>query len=146
MPFDNSVWFLSTFLCLENKGSLWLLLFLAVLSMAGSSPVSLLGLFWAILVDFGAGCAGDMGGRGGSSRRSLFWFSSEAFGALEMGSEFSNWDDNMSIWCTYNVVFLKKLNYFMYQFCLNFSGSIRWLVNIKNPTKAKWNFRDFIVH
>lgn len=70
-----------------------MLLFLAVLSTAGSSLLSLLGLFWAILVDFGGGCTGDMGGSGGGSRRSFFWVSSEVFDALEMGSKFSNWDE-----------------------------------------------------
>lgn len=56
--------------------------------MAGSSSVSLLGLFWVILADFGAGCAVDMAGSDGST--SFFWISDEAFEALEMGSRFMN--------------------------------------------------------
>lgn len=62
-------------------------------SVAGSWPFSLLGLFWAIFTDFGAECAGDMGGSGGGSRRSFFWVSNDAFGALEMGNEFCNWHE-----------------------------------------------------
>ena len=66
---------------------MWLLLSLAVLSMAGSSSLSLLGLFLAVLVDFGAG---DTGGSGRGSRTPFCWLSSEALDALEMGSKFIN--------------------------------------------------------
>lgn len=41
------------------------------------------------------------------------------------------------IWGINNVVIFYKLRCIMYQLCLNFSGSED---DIKNPTKAKWNF------
>lgn len=66
-----------------------------LLAVAGGWPFSLLGLLWAFLVGFGAGCVGDMGGSGRGCLRSLFWVSGEAFRALEMGSELCSWDMNM---------------------------------------------------
>lgn len=44
-PFDSSVWFLFTFLCVVDKGFLWLFLFLAMLCMAGSLSVLVMCLF-----------------------------------------------------------------------------------------------------
>lgn len=55
------------------------------------------------------------------------------------------WEANSLIWCTYSVGTFYKLSYIMYQSCLNSSGSVRWLVNTKNSTKAKRNFRGFTV-
>lgn len=63
--------------------------------MAVHSLFSLLGLFWATFVDFGAACTRDTGGSGGS-RKPFLWFSYEGlvFDALEMGREFSNRDEH----------------------------------------------------